>query len=628
MKFELERLMLGGTIHRLFVIALAILAISAFAGYLAYAAAASRFESMPDAIWWAFLRLTDPGYLGDDEGTLIRTISTVVTILGYVLFLGALIAIMTQWLNQTIARLHEGLTPIAQKKHILILGWTNRTPTIIEELILSEGRMKRFLRRIGRRSLRIVVLVEDLQPAVVQDLKDRLGEMWNPRQIIFRSGSPLRVEHLDRVDFLNAAAIILSFPEFLHDNASARDERTMKILLSISAAARTRAEGTAPLVVAELVDGRKEALARRAYGGPVEILASDRLISRLIAQSVRHPGLSVAYAELLSHAEGNEIYIRECPELEGRELASVHSAFPRGILLGLVRGRDFMSLTGALSGLRIGKGDRLVVMAENYSATAPGPAKEESSLPASRLPPLEVKASRRILLLGWNHKVPALLEEIAGYQKESFEIDIVSLVSTGERQTMIARNGVDLQGTKVRQIEADFTSLADLAKHNPASWDNIVVVGSDRLDSEAESDARTILGFLVLEELLGKGDSRPEILVELMDPANVPLLRTRADVLISPLILSHMLTQVVLRPDLAPVFDELFGPGGIEMSLRPASDLLSTAGTFGDLSTIARAAGEILIGMRPRGQKIVLNPPKDTRWSPAEGDEVVVLTSF
>jgi ion channel POLLUX/CASTOR len=534
MKFELERLVLSGPIHRLFVIALAIIAISALAGYLAYAVAASRFEGAPDAIWWAFLRLTDPGYLGDDEGTLIRTISTVVTILGYVLFLGALIAIMTQWLNQTIERLHQGLTPIAQKKHILVLGWTNRTPTIIEELILSEGRMKRFLRRIGRRTLRIVVLVEDLQPDIVQDLKDRLGGMWNPRQIIFRSGSPLRVEHLDRVDFLNAAAIILSFPEFLRGSASERDERTMKILLSISAAARTRGVGSAPMVVAELVDGRKEALARRAYGGPIEILASDRLISRLIAQSVRHPGLSVAYAELLSHAEGNEIYVRECPELEGRDLASIHPAFSRGILLGLVRGRDFLSLTGAPSGVKVGKGDRLVVLAENYSSTAPDPVREWSLPASSTLPPLEVKSSRRVLLLGWNHKVPALLEEIAGYRSENFEIDIVSLASIGKRRTMIERNGVDLRRTRVRHVEADFTSLADLARQNPASWDNIVVVGSDRLDSEAESDARTILGFLVLEELLGKADPKPEILVELMDPANVPLLRSRADVLISP----------------------------------------------------------------------------------------------
>jgi ion channel POLLUX/CASTOR len=89
-----------------------------------------------------------------------------------------------------------------------------------------------------------------------------------------------------------------------------------------------------------------------------------------------------------------------------------------------------------------------------------------------------------------------------------------------------------------------------------------------------------------------------------------------------------MLTQVVLRPDLAPVFDELFGPGGIEMTLRPVRDLLPASGTFEELSAIARSAGEVLIGIRPKGAKIILNPPGESRWSPADGDEVVVLSSY
>ena len=49
------------------------------------------FEDAGEAIWWSFLRLSDPGYLGDDEGVVSVSVSTVVTVLGYVLFLGLLI---------------------------------------------------------------------------------------------------------------------------------------------------------------------------------------------------------------------------------------------------------------------------------------------------------------------------------------------------------------------------------------------------------------------------------------------------------------------------------------------------------------------------------------------------------
>ena len=43
------------------------------------------------------------------------------------------------------------ITPIAENGHILLLGWTDRTPTIVRELVVSEGRVGRFLRREGGR---------------------------------------------------------------------------------------------------------------------------------------------------------------------------------------------------------------------------------------------------------------------------------------------------------------------------------------------------------------------------------------------------------------------------------------------------------------------------------------------
>ena len=88
-RFQVERLVLRGAHYRLLVIAAAIGIIAVFAGLLVYGYSGS-FESPAQAIWWAFLRMTDPGYLGDDEGVLLRVVSTVLTVLGFVLFVGAL----------------------------------------------------------------------------------------------------------------------------------------------------------------------------------------------------------------------------------------------------------------------------------------------------------------------------------------------------------------------------------------------------------------------------------------------------------------------------------------------------------------------------------------------------------
>ena len=120
-KFYLERLIQRGAHYQLLIIAVLICLVSLLAGILALSTTAT-FKQYGESAWWAFLRLTDPGYLGDDKGVVLQTISTVVTILGYVLFMGALIAIMTQWLQRTMRKLESGVTPITQNDHILILG--------------------------------------------------------------------------------------------------------------------------------------------------------------------------------------------------------------------------------------------------------------------------------------------------------------------------------------------------------------------------------------------------------------------------------------------------------------------------------------------------------------------------
>ena len=60
----------------------------------------------------------------------------------------------------------------------------------------------------------------------------------------------------------------------------------------------------------------------------------------MITQNVRHKGLSYIFSELLTHNEGNEIYVRECPQFEGERLQGLFGAFPGAILLGALRRQD------------------------------------------------------------------------------------------------------------------------------------------------------------------------------------------------------------------------------------------------------------------------------------------------
>ena len=129
--FRLERMVMHGPLARFAIILGLVVAVAVVAGLLVRAVAPG-FESTGEAIWWAFLRLTDPGYLGDDVGVARASVSTAVTVLGYILFMGALIAILVQWLDRTLNRLERGLTPVALNAHVVLLGWTSRTPSVLE----------------------------------------------------------------------------------------------------------------------------------------------------------------------------------------------------------------------------------------------------------------------------------------------------------------------------------------------------------------------------------------------------------------------------------------------------------------------------------------------------------------
>jgi hypothetical protein len=639
LKFLLERWIQRGAFNQLLLMVALILLVVVAGGFLAWGLT-DAFDHPGAALWWAFLRLTDPGYLGDDEGTILRVLSTVVTVLGYILFMGSLIAILTQWLRETLTKLESGLTPITLSDHILVLGWTNRTPAIVRELLLSEGRVRRFLRRRGARRLRIVILADHVDARLRQELRDALGSRLKRGQIIFRSGSSLRIEHLRRVDFASAAAILLPGADFALGGAEATDTRVIKTLMSIAKYGGESLPRQAPTIVAEIFDAQKAPIARQAYPHTLDVIAGDAFISRLIAQNVRHPGLSYIYAELLSYSLGNEAYVRAWPAFAGQPFQAITEAFPKAILLGAVRPEagGFVPHLNPLPDFVLREDDRLVLIARRYEDAVPAEGsaptdRSEGLLPAPEVP---LRRRRRVLFLGWSHKVGALVQEFGSYPTERFEIDVLSVVPADERETHLAHLDSASERVRVCQLEGDYTRRADLLAAAPATYDNIVLLGSDWLDSDEESDARTILGYVLLCAVLPADDTRPEILVELSDPSNAQLFRKRpGEVVISPLILSHVLAHATLRRELTVVFEELFGPSGAEIFFRPVADYgLAGETAFRTVQHAAARHGEIALGVRRTTKTddatggVSLNPIPDTRWRFEPDDEIVVLTTY
>lgn len=635
LKFQIEQLLLRGAHARLLFIAL-LVGLVAIGGGLLVQATNATFESNQTAIWWAFLRLTDPGYLGDDEGLARRVISTALTVLGYVLFMGSLIAIMTQWLNQKIRNFESGLTPIARRNHILILGWTNRTPAIVEELMYSEERVRRFLELLGARGLHVVILSEDVSLERTMELRSTLGSLWDARKITFRSGIPLRMEHLERVDFRNAGVIILPGADFAYGSADESDTLIVKTVLSIANQQGARRSQPLPLLVTELFDPNKISMAQKAYQGILEILATDVFITRCMAQNIRHPGLSHLFHEILSHRQGNSIYIRTFESFTSARFWELAGVCPKAILLGIVRPhRDrFLPMLNPSEDLILESGDRLVFLAETYhDCEIPKDFSSAQSSPRPQPPsqqrsPIQIERKRRILILGWSHKVARLIGELDDYLLEHFEISTLSRKPTTDREIELAQQRIAQNRVTVNHYEGDLTSLSDLEAVDPSSYNNVVIFGNDWLETQEKSDARTITGHLVLKNILEGHVQEPRILVDLMDANNIGLFEDEnTEVLVTPVMASHVLAQVALRRELNAVYAELFGASGAEICFRPVTDysIADEKIRFGALKALAGDCGEIVLGIRLKNSLIELNPAHNKTYILKESDDLIVL---
>ncbi|MFU8861643.1 MAG: CASTOR/POLLUX-related putative ion channel [Cyclonatronaceae bacterium] len=675
--FFLERQFVKGAhVQLLFVIAL--IGLISIVGGLLVLPGGEPTESAGEAFWWAFLRLSDPGYLGDDEGLWRRSVSTLLTVAGYVVFMGSLVAIITSWLNQKIRTLEQGLTHVTAYKHVVILGWTNRTIHIAAELFQSSARVKKFLKRHGARSLKLIILSSEVTPARLQELRDHPVIGSRAKEIILRSGESIDREHLQRVDCMNASAIIIPTRSYANKELITPDVETIKTLLSLNAEAGLNGRTDLPYIVAELQDENKLKAAMRAWSGPLEVIASDTIISRLVAQNIRHYGLSAIYNELLAHSENNNLYAREFPQAAGKTMTALKKHFPKAIVLGVVR-QDAGQYTPFLNpgaDFTILENDKLVILARNLDesewsagpdtggrasgrpATAgagtatTGPADAsaaglgadaavhsdrddaESGTRSQKLQKFVNPVHTRLLILGWNHHIPSLIRELGTYPNEQFTVTATTLRPVADREKAI---GILTTAGRVsvEHILADYIRESELRSLDPASFDKIVLVSSDKLADEEEADARTIVGYTLLEEILDEAGKRPHILMELADPNNEILIRQfRSEMIIGPLILSNLLATIAMRRELNSIYRELFTAGGAEIIFRDPGDygLENSRLTFAELEERASAHHETALGITVPGDdanlpaSLLMNPPRG-RMLHIDGNTTLVVMS-
>lgn len=623
--FKIERFLIKGAWFQLFSVAVTIVIISLFFGAIAFFYT-DHFMNVQNAIWWAFLRLTDPGYLGDDQGYKLRTLSTILTVLGYVLFMGSLVAIMAQGLNRLMSKLEAGLTPIREKNHIVILGLTRRTPLILRELLVSKDRVLRFLKRFKKADLKIVILSKNINSKVLHELKAEVGPLWDDSKVVLRSGNPLEVEHLDRVDFMRSASIIYPASD-LKEDRSYFDANAFKFIQICNT---QKKEGKpSPLIVTEMINDDRLKLIPDVSKTKVQAIPLSTTISRLIVQNIKYEFLSFIYNDLLTHGEGNEVYIRSAEELSGKKVGDVRLSFSQAIFIGIIHEHEVI-LNPDLETI-ISDDDKCVFIAEKYEQCFHYGLPEIKANSLELIKPLSKTKTlnfKKILIFGWSDKVHNILEELNSLSNKKISVDVASIVSLKDRQKTLQLVNTELKNIELNHLEMDYTSSGFYKKVQLQDYDHFVFVANDWMTSDEQSDARTWLGFLQLTH--HKEYTNQPIIVEVMSSESEGLFEHQnTEVINSPILAAHMITHVALRPELNAVFDELFGPEGAEIILEPLSNFTKNQELyFYDLQRMSYDSGLIALGyFDEHTGKSLLNPSKKDAIRVTEHLYVVLLTT-
>ena len=137
----------------------------------------------------------------------------------------------------------------------------------------------------------------------------------------------------------------------------------------------------------------------------------------------------------------------------------------------------------------------------------------------------------------------------------------------------------------------------------------------------------------------GNGVEPTRLVAEILDGSKTELARVAAvdDLVVSDNLAALLIAQVSENPALAAVFDDLFDAEGAALNVKPVDHYVTLGKEveYAELVAIGRSHGESVIGYRVAADAktdaatgVKLNPVKTTKFKPADGDALVVISDL
>jgi Trk K+ transport system NAD-binding subunit len=563
-----------------------------------------------EGVWKSLMATLDSGTMGGDEGWYYRIVRFSATLLG-IFIISILIGIISSGIDEKLEDLKKGKSKVLESDHTLILGWSEKIFSVIQQIIEANTNYK---------NRAIVILAENDKVEMEDEIKSKIVD-FKTSKIIVRSGNPLISSDIDVVNPNQARSIIILSPE--RENA---DIFVIKSVMSFTNGKNRRKD--AFNIVAEIKEEENLEAAEVAGNGEAVFVYTSDLISKITAQTCRQSGLSVIYSNLLQF-EGDEIYFKEQEDLQGKTYKEILAKYDTSSIFGFFS--QGKALINPPMDTTYQKGDLLIAISEDDD-TVVANGQNQLALKSHLFNAIKSspKKVEKILILGWNKNASNIITELDEYVSTNSSVHILC-------EEEIDLSGITVKNQTLRSQIGKITSRKALEEIHPESFDHIILLSNHNIDIQ-ESDAQTLICLLQLRNIGSKNNKNLSIVSEILDLRNREIgLVTRADdFIIGSNIISFMLSQLSENKELKHVFDNLFKSDGSEIYLKPIEDYIKTGEkmNFYTLLEVAAQRNETAIGYRKIELKesssdnfgIVINPKKSEEVLFTAKDYLIVLS--
>ena len=573
-----------------------------------------------EGAWQSLMATLDSGTMGGDPADAwpFRIVRFIATLVG-IFVISILIGSISSGIDEKIDELKKGKSKVLETNHTLILGWSEKVFSIIEQIIEANSNQK---------NPSIVILADKDKVEMDDEIREKIEDFKNTK-VICRSGSPLESTAIAVVNPNEARSIIV----LANEEANA-DTYVIKSVLAITNGKNRKKDKYH--IVAEIKDEKNMEAAELVGNDETVFVLSSNLISKITAQTCRQSGLSVVYSELLQF-EGDEIYFNEEKSLVGKTYKEALFAYDTSSVIGLFTANEQVLINPSMDTI-INNGDQIIAISEDDDTV------KVSGLSSwniqhdlfSKVDTENIK-TEFTLILGWNERGKNIIEELDNYVAKGSEVLILAdpVVDIDEALTALKAS---VKNQRISYLKGNIIDRATLDSLKAENYDHIILLSyKDGMDVQ-ESDAITLICLLHLRAISEKLDKDFSIVSEMLDIKNRELgVVARADdFIVSDNLISLMLSQLSENKDLKKVYDILFDADGSEIYLKPVSRYVKAGETMDFYTVMERATllNETAIGYRITAQSsnseehfgVKLNPKKSENITFTEDDLIIVLS--